>query len=1179
MNIFNKFLSIGFLNTRGQTGLTNAKQDQIETFIIKEKLDILNLQEIHISEDSFSTCSNICNSFNILSNNSITKYGTASIITSDLQPENVRLDSNGRAIIFDIGPYTIGNLYMPSGTDAGSKSRRENYFSEIIPQLLIDRQDVGIIGGDMNCILEKIDCTHHPASKMSPSLTRLTQIFEMKDSFRSLYPSMKTFSHYYHNVQLGQGATRIDRSYNWGQLEIVDARYVPVAFSDHMAYIVIIALPELSYRMMSPRSRPLFKVNSEVICDEVFQERLRDSMVDWQEMKQLGLEVLLWWELVVKPGVRKLAIQRSKELKKEKRGELNILLIRQAFLGKKLLSGDFGQYAELRAVQVAIDEWYQKQSAKILLQSRSQEVSSSEKVRIFHHDLHKKHVKRSSILKLQSAEGLLEGHSECAAYLEDQVAQLLLQPHAADQVARECMLREIDKVYTEEDNRRLLVTPDKTEVKQVLDHSNLQAAPGTDGIPSLLYSKCWDTMGAALTEVVQEIHKGNKPTLSMRTSLMVFGSKPKKPNSIKPGDKRRISLLNSDFKIVTGIEARRFNATATHTLSPLQLVAGSDRRIHHGINSARDAIYKAGKAKVGCGILDLDFMAGFDWLDMSWVYMVLAKKGVSQEIINRIERLYSDSISVVVVNNLPGNAIPNIRGSLRQGDVPSMFWFSTGIDPLLVFLERRLHGIPIFSLPVAGPPTERAVSPHLPPKEERYKVVAYADDVKPSITSMQEFFLVDKACSLLEKASGVKLHRDPSTDKVKFLPLGRWCGTLTQEDLPHQYVKLSDHLDFVGAELRASYIQTRKVNGEQLQNRLKNTVGPWRAGRFMPLTMRPFSANVYALSKVWFKCCCINLRNQDIIFINKQVKSWLYQDCLEKPNELVLYRDARDGGLGLFHVHLRSLALLIRAFLETSVNPNFIHSLYHEVMYRYHVLEEDVSLPDPGLTPYYDKTFFSIIRHYKNNSTMNIAVLSTRQWYRLLLEDRVLMTQVDNSSVPSLLPIRPELFHPTSDWPSIWARARTKGLGSDLSAFIFRLLHQILPTQERVQRIVGNGGQEPTGLCVVCHQEREDLSHAFFFCQESLVVGHALLGYVQHIIPTITPDECLRLELGDDLGEEDQLAVVCLLATALKYIWETRAEKKVVSLYKMRAEVEARVFILRKTRYYMSGDKIHEMIS
>ena len=81
---------------------------------------------------------------------------------------------------------------------------------------------------------------------MSPSLTRLTQIFDMKDSYRSLHPTTKIFSHYYHTVQLGQGATRIDRSYNWGQLEVVEAKYVPVAFSDHMAYIVTLSLPETS---------------------------------------------------------------------------------------------------------------------------------------------------------------------------------------------------------------------------------------------------------------------------------------------------------------------------------------------------------------------------------------------------------------------------------------------------------------------------------------------------------------------------------------------------------------------------------------------------------------------------------------------------------------------------------------------------------------------------------------------------------------------------------------------------------------------------------------------------------------------------------------------------------------------------------------------------------------------
>ena len=113
---------------------------------------------------------------------------------------------------------------------------------------------------------------------------------------------------------------------------------------------------------------------------------------------------------------------------------------------------------------------------------------------------------------------------------------------------------------------------------------------------------------------------------------------------------------------------------------------------------------------------------------------------------------------MVVVNNLLGETFLNIRGSLRQGDVPSMFWFATGIDPLLVYLERRLKGIPITSLTVAGPTEEHAISPQLPQCEQSYKVIAYADDVKPSITSMQEFLMFDQACSMLERASGVKLQ-------------------------------------------------------------------------------------------------------------------------------------------------------------------------------------------------------------------------------------------------------------------------------------------------------------------------------------------------------------------------------------------------------------------------------------
>ena len=88
--------------------------------------------------------------------------------------------------------------------------------------------------------------------------------------------------------------------------------------------------------------------------------------------------------------------------------------------------------------------------------------------------------------------------------------------------------------------------------------------------------------------------------------------------------------------------------------------------------------------------------------------------------------------------------------------------------------------------------------PPLPKHELRYKLIGYADDNKPAITSMEEFRTVDSSLAMFEKASGCKLHRDPNNKKCKFLPLGRWKTTLQQTDIPCDYMTLSDHLDMVG---------------------------------------------------------------------------------------------------------------------------------------------------------------------------------------------------------------------------------------------------------------------------------------------------------------------------------------------------------------------------------------------
>ena len=129
------------------------------------------------------------------------------------------------------------------------------------------------------------------------------------------------------------------------------------------------------------------------------------------------------------------------------------------------------------------------------------------------------------------------------------------------------------------------------------------------------------------------------------------------------------------------------------------------------------------------------------------------------------------------------------------------------------------------------------------------------------------------------------------------------------------YIALSDHLDMIGVRLLATATKTRKVNGDILVDKIRNTIGGWKWGKFMPLTMRPFSLNSYCLSKLWFRCGSINLRVRGVNVITSHVKSWLFSDQLELPEEHILFRPIVAGGLGLHNIKYKSISLIMKTFL------------------------------------------------------------------------------------------------------------------------------------------------------------------------------------------------------------------------------------------------------------------------
>ena len=174
--------------------------------------------------------------------------------------------------------------------------------------------------------------------------------------------------------------------------------------------------------------------------------------------------------------------------------------------------------------------------------------------------------------------------------------------------------------------------------------------------------------------------------------------------------------------------------------------------------------------------------------------------------------------------------------------------------------------------------------------------------------------------------------------------------------------------------MRATWTQTRKANCDILQSRVENTIEKWQSGKFMEVNMRGWSINSYCLSKIWFRMKSVDLRVCDIKKITSCVKSWLFVDMLFKPEESTIYRSALQGRLGAHNVENKALAGLIRSFMETACNAQFRQLLFHNMLFRHHVLG-DMSI-DPGHPPFYFELFFNVIRKVQEQLPLNVITMS-----------------------------------------------------------------------------------------------------------------------------------------------------------------------------------------------------------
>ena len=159
-----------------------------------------------------------------------------------------------------------------------------------------------------------------------------------------------------------------------------------------------------------------------------------------------------------------------------------------------------------------------------------------------------------------------------------------------------------------------------------------------------------------------------------------------------------------------------------------------------------------------------------------------------------------------------------------------------------------------------------------------------------------------------------------------------------------------------------------------------------------------------------------------------------------------------------------------------------------------------------------------------------------------------------------MIPCKVEEREPTVCWSDSYRISRLKGLCPSSKSFLFRLIHTLLPSRERVHHL----SQATSPLCWCGTGAQETYQHLFFQCDKNQEVGQALLRCLRSYDRNITEVRSVRLELTPD--EPFLLPSIAILTTGLEFIWEKRKLKKTTAMYEMRAELELAVSIRRRSR-------------
>ena len=680
--------------------------------------------------------------------------GSKGVLT--ILPESLNYDikeiirsKNGRYLVInatiDNIQYCLVNCYAPTCNDPKGQML---WLKELQPILDRFSDSNYIIGGDLNDVfiphLDRYRCKPKAvATDYVKAWKVICQDLNIADFWRICNPDKISYT-----WRQGSSATRLKQSrldywlvstHLMFQLEKVDIQ--PSLRSDHSLINIDF------YKSEAPDRGPSFwRFNANLLKDSEYIEQITTCITNTSEKYKNIENKGLRWDLT-KMEIRSSTICFSKNKAKKTKGIIKNAILETEKL-EKLLSSDpseniLKQYHEYKTL---IQDFNNEKTNGSIIRSKAAWAEFGERNSKFFLNLEKRNHNKKCITKLinETNDEITEAN-EILKYEESFYKTLYTAPQtnlnetqkqeeAANYFKDNTLpkINEVDKKSCDND-----ITIEETGIA-LKDLANGKS-PGSDGFTPDFYKFFWSSIKNLVFESISYANNNGQLSIDQKRGVInLIPKKDKDPRHLK--NWRPISLLNTDYKIITKILANRIKKILPSIINPDQVAYLKKRFIGQNIRTIIDIMgYTKLHDKNGI-ICFLDFEKAFDTIRWEVIYDALKLFNFGTKFINWVRVIYNGS-QACVTNNGYSSEFFNLGRGVRQGCPLSAYLFITVVEMLAhkIRSSNNIKGIVIGNTEI--------------------KLVQMADDSTAFVEDPNSLENMFKILNLFEQYAGLRLNK------------------------------------------------------------------------------------------------------------------------------------------------------------------------------------------------------------------------------------------------------------------------------------------------------------------------------------------------------------------------------------------------------------------------------------